>query len=394
MGEEPRPEPSGSKIVHGSIVEGDENEADEGNSYDETSGISYEVQPRGLEGILGLADDQPGEEPPAEKAPEQAAEPPAAEEPETLVQEEAPAEPPPPLNTGPRPHWNKSLLSDSRLTGGKRDGNGNPFGRLLGRKNDEPAPDSDGEPPLSRFRDLPLDQKMHYWRLRVLIVIIVGVVFTIIAGWAVGITLAILAGIADTVYRSRTVESHAYTPQGTVDRATLRAQKQTQKQLSSMERSGYIALHKRPIPDSVEVIDHLVIGPTGVYAIDSEKWDKDMPIRQSNGKKLWVGPESKTERLDHANWEASQASQRLSAKLGMEVTVQPALAIYGPKISWIVLPVRGVDVFSGDHLKKYLRGRARRREVKPLTREQVQQVYEAASDVLPTEWKGEVAPVG
>lgn len=400
MGEEPRPEPSGSKIVHGSVVNGEEDAAEEVNSYDETSGISYEVQPRGLEGILGLAD-EPDEEPAGEKpeAKGPAKEAPADGEPETLVQEaveeDAPEEkPPPPLDTGPRPHWNQSLLSDSKLTHGKRDGNEGPFGRLLGRRKDEPAPGRDGEPPLTRFRDLPLDQKMHYWRLRALIVIIVGVVFAIIAGWAVGITLAILAGIIDTIYRSRTVESHAYTPEGTVDRATLRAQKQTQKQLSSMERAGYISLHKRPIPNSVEVIDHLVIGPTGVYAIDSEKWQKDMPIRQSNGKKMWLGPESKTERLDHAKWEAAQASERLSAKLGMEVNVQPALAIYGPKISWVVLPVRGVDVFSGDHLKSYLRGRARRREVTPLTRDQIQQIYEAASDVLPTEWKGEVTPVG
>ena len=46
-----------------------------------------------------------------------------------------------------------------------------------------------------------------------------------------------------------------------------------------MRRDGYFALDARPIPDSREFIDHLVVGPTGVYAIDSEKWDPKLPIR-------------------------------------------------------------------------------------------------------------------
>jgi hypothetical protein len=235
---------------------------------------------------------------------------------------------------------------------------------------------------------------MRIWRMRALIVVIVGVVFTIIASWEVGITLAIIAGIADTIYRSRTVEAGHVPQAGTVDRATVQAQKRTIKQLARMERAGYRALHRRPIPDSAEVIDHLVIGPTGVYAIDSEKWDKQLPIRTRNGKQLWLGPESKKDRLEHARWEAGQASERLSAKLGMEITVQPALAIYGPKISWDIAHIRGVDVFSGDRLQKYLRGRARRKSVPHLTNEQIRKTYEAAADVLPLEWQKAVTPVG
>ena len=391
------PEPS-AKVVPGSVVGDDAarqaGQEGEDTGYDETSGIVYEVQPRGFEiiGLSGAADTDPGSGPPSDEtgqvpdATENAVE-------QDPVREASSAPRPAPHNTGPRPVWNASLLSESRPASGRRESRDNPFGRMLARKDSGAAPD-DGETPMTRFRDLPLDEKMRIWRLRALIVVIVGLVFTVVASWQVGITLAIIAGIVDTVYRSRSVESHAWTRAGTVDRATLRAQKRTQRQLAGMERAGYVALHKRPIPDSVEVIDHLVIGPTGVYAIDSEKWDKELPIRQSNGKKLWLGPESKTERLEHAHWEAKQASERLTAKIGMEVTVQPALAIYGPKISWVVLPVRGVDVFSGDHLKGYLRRRARRKDVTPLTREQIQKIYEAASDVLPVEWRGEVTPVG
>ena len=98
-----------------------------------------------------------------------------------------------------------------------------------------------------------------------------------------------------------------------------------------MRREGYFALDARPIPDSREFIDHLVVGPTGVYAIDSEKWNPKLPIRTLNGKRLYHGPESQKDRLEHAVWEAAQASEILSAALGTEIPVRPALAIYGPK---------------------------------------------------------------
>jgi hypothetical protein len=240
----------------------------------------------------------------------------------------------------------------------------------------------------TRVRDLALDARVRLWRLRVLIMLIVGVVFSIIAGWPTGITLAILAGIADTIYRSRTI--------GAVPRAGKmdRAQRSTQKQLGRLHRAGYLAWHARPIPGSMEVIDHLVIGPTGVYAIDSEKWDKKVPIRTRNGKQLWHGPESKKPRLEHARWEAGQASERLSAALGRDVQVRPAMAIYGPRIPWDIATIREVDVFNGDRLRKYLRRRARMKSVPRLSRGEVREIYDVAGKVMPLAPTRTATPVG
>jgi hypothetical protein len=238
-------------------------------------------------------------------------------------------------------------------------------------------PGWDNEPRVS-VRDLPPDVQVRFWRIRLTIMVVVGGVFGILSkNWELGLTLAILVGIIDTVYRSR--NAHNYK-----NGSHPGARKRTRKQLNKMRREGYFALDARAIPGSREMIDHLVVGPTGVYAIDSEMWDKKLPIRTLNGKRLYLGPESQKERLDHAAWEATSASELLSATLGYQVPVRPALAIFGPKVPWDIATIRDVDVFTGASLRKYLKRQGRRKDgVVPLTREQVRTIFDTASRVLP-----------
>jgi hypothetical protein len=240
------------------------------------------------------------------------------------------------------------------------------------------APAREGEPRIG-IRDLPPDVQIRFWRLRATIMIVVGLLFGILTkSWVIGLTVAILAGIADTLWRSRTAGDHLN------GASQSGAQKRTRGQLRKMRRAGYFSLEARPIPNSREYIDHLVVGPTGVYAIDSEKWDAKVPVRTLNGKRLYRGPESQKDRLEHAVWEAGQASEILSTALGTEIAVRPALAIYGPQIPWDIATIRGVDVFTGKTLRAYLKRRGRQRDGVPkLTREQVRTIYETAARLLP-----------
>jgi Nuclease-related domain len=286
--------------------------------------------------------------------------------------------------------WNRPVTSTVRpVEPEPPESKPGPFGiRGGGRRPAGPA--RDGQPRVS-VRDLPPDVQVRFWRTRGIIMIVVGLLFGIVTrNWMIGLTLAILAGIVDTLYRSRNAANY----QNGASQAG--AQKRTRRQLKRMRRDGYFALDARPIPGSREVIDHLVVGPTGVYAIDSEKWDSKVPVRTLNGKRLYRGPESQKERLEHAAWEAAKASEILSEALGTEIVVRPTLAIYGPRIPWDIATIRNVDVFSGPTLRKYLRRRARQREGAPkLTREEVRTIYDTAArmlpDVAPTRT---VAPVG
>ena len=280
--------------------------------------------------------------------------------------------------TAPQPVLNEPIAGPPRPVGdveGRPPQTGTGYGTGYGGNKTVAA--ATGQP--RRVRDLALDQRLRIWRWRALIMVVAGVAFGLLAtSWIIGLTLAVLAGIVDTVYRSRTVAS---IPTGG---SPNRAQRRTQRQLARMRRAGYLTLHARPIPGSAEVIDHLVIGPSGVYAIDSEKWHKELPIRTRLGKQLWHGPESKKPRLEHARWEAQQASERLSAATRSEVPVRPAMAVYGPRVPWDIATIREVDVFSGPRLRKYLRGREKKKEEGPrLTPERVREIFDAAGTVLP-----------
>jgi hypothetical protein len=221
---------------------------------------------------------------------------------------------------------------------------------------------------------LSANPRMRAWQWRVVIAIIVGVGLGIGVSWRLGLTLAVIVIIADTIYRSR---------RGLPGAKLTRAQRHTRRQLAKLGRAGYRAMHGNLIPQSEEQIDHLVVGPAGVFAIDSESWDKRLAVRTKNARQLWHGPFSMKERLEHARWESQRAAELLSGAVGSPVTVRPAMAVYGPKIPWDVATIRDVDVFSGPRLRKYLRRRARQNGVQPLSDAEVQRIYEAANQAFP-----------
>ena len=248
-----------------------------------------------------------------------------------------------------------------------------PVTRPAGEATDDPEPGI-GQP-RSSLAQLAANPRMRIWELRVAVALVILGVFWYLVSWKLGLTLAIVAIIADTIYRSR--KNYA----GQI-RLTA-AQRRTRRQLTKLGRAGYLAMHARPIPESQDQIDHLVVGPAGVFAIDSEDWDKRLAVRTKSGKQLWHGPFSKKDRLQHAQWEAQRAADLLSGAIGKPVIVRPAMAVYGPRIPWDVATIREVDVFSGPRLRKYLRRRARQGEVRPLTDEEIERIFKAANEAFP-----------
>ncbi|MUN38801.1 NERD domain-containing protein [Actinomadura sp. NEAU-AAG5] len=224
------------------------------------------------------------------------------------------------------------------------------------------------------------DPQIRQWAWRVGIAVVVGAVLSVALGVRLGIAAAVLVVVVDSVRASRKDSSVAAWKKSSA------AERRTEKQLKSLQRNGYRVLHARAVPRDDEGvsdgrIDHLVIGPSGVYAIDSEKWDKRLPVRTQSHLKLFHGPFNKKDRLDEARWEAEQASRIIAGRVGFEVPVQPSVAIYGPSIPWKVMRVRDVDVYAGNRARAYLR-----RRPKILTDTDVQRIFTAAEEALPPKY--------
>ena len=226
---------------------------------------------------------------------------------------------------------------------------------------------------------LPEDPLVRAWVIRGILAFAVGLAVAIWLDWRLGLTAAAAVAIADVVLRAKHTSVIPPTSR------TNYAQRKTRKQLAKLVKSGWVTLNRRAIPGSDQVIDHLVIGPAGVFAIDSEQWDKRLQIRTWNGLDIFHGPYSHTERLEHAQWEAAQATRRISNTLRHQVLVRPAMVVYGPKVPWIVARILGVDVFAGDRLLKYLRheARAKAKVAERLDPSQIALIAEAAEKALP-----------
>ncbi|HLQ57388.1 MAG TPA: NERD domain-containing protein [Streptosporangiaceae bacterium] len=224
---------------------------------------------------------------------------------------------------------------------------------------------------------LVADPRAPIWIGRAIAAGVAGSVAAIWADWRIGVTVAALVAIADIIYRSKTT---AVIPAAA--RVTS-AQRRSRRRLAALRMKGYVTLHARTIPGSEHVIDHLVIGPAGVYALDSERWDRRLPVRTATGDQIYHGPFSQRHRLEHARWEAAQASRLLSEAAKFTVDVRPAMVVYGPTIPWTVLGLLGVDVLSGRRLRKYLRRQARARRAEQLDARQISRIQVAADRALP-----------
>ena len=117
---------------------------------------------------------------------------------------------------------------------------------------------------------------------------------------------------------------------------------------------GWTVLHSVPIRDGEGDIDHVVIGPAGVFTINT---------KSHAGQSVWIAgyglliSGQKTNYIATAQREAAFASERLSLKSGLTVPVTPILALVNPG-PWKVKanPDGGVVVSPDQQLLQVIHG--------------------------------------
>jgi len=220
------------------------------------------------------------------------------------------------------------------------------------------------------------DPRLRGWITRALVALVALIVFSIAFNWRIGFTAMVIYVAVDVFLRSKTTS---------VIPAKVRvtsAQAFTKRRLRVLQTSGYVALHTRSIPGTRHVIDHVVVGPAGVFTIDSQRLDRRLQMRAIGGM-LYHGRESMESRFEHAKHEARHAATLIAAQLGQRVRVLPVMVLYGPSISWVIMNVKGVDVFEGSRIGIYFRRQTRAVGAKQLNPSQIAMVLAAAAKALP-----------
>jgi hypothetical protein len=120
-----------------------------------------------------------------------------------------------------------------------------------------------------------------------------------------------------------------------------------------LEPQGWVVLHDLAIPGSRANLDHLVIGPGGVFVIDSKQYRGRLQLDPSG--RLWHGRNSLAPTLRAVSFEADRAALVLTDP--DVVVVVPVVAVHGAQVPWGKVVMQGVPVVAARRLPSMLRWR-------------------------------------
>jgi nuclease-like protein len=128
----------------------------------------------------------------------------------------------------------------------------------------------------------------------------------------------------------------------------------TGRLLESLVAAGFRVLHDRKIPGARSAnIDHIVIGPPGIYVVETKSYKGSLQIR---GDEVFVAGRLKNGWIDEVNREAAAVRTVLADQVAANGwTVTPIICVHRADLPWFRSEVQGVRIVSGKDLVKWLR---------------------------------------
>jgi hypothetical protein len=120
----------------------------------------------------------------------------------------------------------------------------------------------------------------------------------------------------------------------------------TARLLDRLGRDGYVIFHDLAMPDSPANLDHLVVGPSGVFVIDSKQWTGQ--VHQSPDGRIWHNHYRLDRTLATIRWQA----ETLGHLLG--IPVAPLICVHDAHIQHGGLHAQGVAVVPATLLRSAL----------------------------------------
>ncbi len=109
-------------------------------------------------------------------------------------------------------------------------------------------------------------------------------------------------------------------------------ERRTARLLAPLRHLGWTVLHDRRIPGSAANVDHLVIGPSGVWVVDSKAWRGRIKVLGDG--RLWYGRRCLNGDLRVLRWEASEIGRALGGQgqTGEPLSIHSVLCIHGARL--------------------------------------------------------------
>jgi hypothetical protein len=99
-------------------------------------------------------------------------------------------------------------------------------------------------------------------------------------------------------------------------------ERRTARLLDRLTRDGYVVFHDLAVPGSPANVDHLVIGPSGMFVIDSKQWTGS--VHQGSDGLAWHNHYPLDRTLETVRWEAEAISRILGTRTAAVVCVHGA----------------------------------------------------------------------
>jgi hypothetical protein len=120
--------------------------------------------------------------------------------------------------------------------------------------------------------------------------------------------------------------------------------------LEPLVEHGWGVHHDLRVPGSKANIDHVVVGPPGIFVVDAKHYRGR--LRLSHDGQLWYGRYLLAPALSTTRWEAD----KLQAVIGApDVAVTPIVAVWGAAVPWGQVTATGVTVVAARRLPGLLR---------------------------------------
>ncbi|WP_405149098.1 NERD domain-containing protein [Sphaerisporangium sp. NBC_01403] len=171
----------------------------------------------------------------------------------------------------------------------------------------------------------------------------------VLLDWRTGLIFGLSVAAGDWAYCYRTSSAASW-------RKGAGGERRTGRLLAPLAAEGYTVMHDRAIPRSRANIDHLVIGPSGVWVVDSKAWHRRTSI-SGHGAKLWIGGCPATSLVRACEFETSAVTAALARVTGRPVRVQALVAVHGARLPrWGgPLVVGGVMLMRARAVRRWIR---------------------------------------